>query len=168
MLDREVTVASGEVVEEEFRLAAEALALDELVVTGVVGGTQRRAIGNVVEQIDVSGLQEVSPASNVEQLLSNRVPGLTSVPGAGIPGADAARIRLRGSSSTALPNDPIIYIDGIRMDNNPTSGPSQRGGSRVSRLNDINPEDIESIEIIKGPAAATLYGTEASAGVPPR
>jgi TonB-dependent SusC/RagA subfamily outer membrane receptor len=64
-----------------------------------------------------------------------------------------------------LPNDPIIYIDGIRMDNNPISGPSQRGGSRVSRLNDINPEDIESIEIIKGPAAATLYGTEASNGV---
>jgi TonB-dependent starch-binding outer membrane protein SusC len=162
MLDREVTVASGEVVEEEFRLAAEALALDELVVTGVVGGTQRRAIGNVVEQIDVSGLQEVSPASNVEQLLSNRVPGLTSVPGAGIPGADAARIRLRGSSSTALPNDPIIYIDGIRV-NSDIRFASTAGAQ--SRMNDINPQDIESIEVIKGPAAATLYGTEASAGV---
>src|SRR5262249_21171940 len=61
--------------------------------------------------------------------------------------------------------DPIVYIDGVRMDANTSQGPAQRGGAGASRLNDINPEDIESIEIIKGPAATTLYGTEASNGV---
>ncbi len=65
----------------------------------------------------------------------------------------------------ALSNDPIVYIDGVRMDSDATRGPGQRGGARVSRLDDLRPEDIESIEVIKGPSAATLYGTEASNGV---
>jgi TonB-dependent SusC/RagA subfamily outer membrane receptor len=64
-----------------------------------------------------------------------------------------------------LSNDPIIYIDGVRMDASAARGPVQRGGAGASRLNDVSPEDIESIEVIKGPAAATLYGTEASNGV---
>ena len=76
-----------------------------------------------------------------------------------------AQIRVRSVGSLSLGTDPIVYIDGVRMDANTSRGPAQRGGAGASRLNDINPEDIESIEIIKGPAAATLYGTEASNGV---
>jgi TonB-dependent SusC/RagA subfamily outer membrane receptor len=76
-----------------------------------------------------------------------------------------AQIRVRSVGSLSLATDPIVYIDGVRMDANTAQGPTQRGGAGASRLNDINPEDIESIEIIKGPAAATLYGTEASNGV---
>jgi len=73
--------------------------------------------------------------------------------------------RIRGVASITQGNDPIVYIDGVRMDSDPRRGPGQRGGSNMSRLNDVHPADIESIEIIKGPAAATLYGTEASNGV---
>ena len=78
-----------------------------------------------------------------------------------------SRIRVRGASSLSLGNDPLIYVDGIRVDNAQASGPTNQafGSASISRINDFDPDDIESIEVIKGPAAATLYGTEASNGV---
>ena len=159
----EVTVAAGATVSLNFGLIRQALGLDEIIVTGTAGGTQRRAIGNVVSQLDAAALAEVVPATNLEQLLGTRVAGVTLVPGSGSVGFDTQSIRIRGNSSAALSNDPIIYIDGIRMN---SLAPEVTGYMvRPSRLNDINPDDIESIEIIKGPAAATLYGTEASNGV---
>jgi len=159
-----VVVSAGEVASLTFELSEQVLALDELVVTGTAGGTKRRAIGNVVETIDVGRVTEQAPVQNVDQLLAQRSPGMMMMPGTGQVGTGSA-IRIRGNSSLSLANEPIIYIDGVRMDSDPRRGPSQRGGANVSRLNDINPADIESIEIIKGPAAATLYGTEASNGV---
>src|SRR5262249_16040801 len=82
-------------------------------------------------------------------------------------------IQIRGPSSIGLSNNPLIYIDRVRVNNATNLGPASVGtgalggqGNPVeSRLNDIRPEDIESIEIIKGPAAATIYGTEAANGV---
>ncbi len=145
-------------------LREEALALDEIVVTGTAGGTQRRAIGNVVETVDAAAVLEVAPVTNVQTLLAQRTPGMIMLPSAGQVGTGSP-IRIRGTTSMSLGNDPIVYIDGIRMDSNPRGGPGVRGGARVSRLNDLSPEDIESIEVIKGPSAATLYGTEASNGV---
>jgi TonB-dependent SusC/RagA subfamily outer membrane receptor len=98
------------------------------------------------------------------QLLSQSSPGIRTPGVQGMVGAGGT-IRIRGVSSMALGNQPLLYVDGVRVDNESSTGPNIRGGRMVSRLNDINPEDIESIEIIKGPAAATLYGTEASNGV---
>ena len=74
---------------------------------------------------------------------------------------------MRGASSLSLANDPLIYVDGVRVDNTQASGPANQafGSASISRWNDFNPDDIESLEVIKGPAAATLYGTEASNGV---
>ena len=141
-----------------------AINLDAIVVTGTAGGTQMRAIGNVVSTVDASKVLAYMPVPNVEQLLSARTPGLIVLPSAGQVGTGAP-LRVRGTSSMSLTNEPIVFIDGIRMESDPRQGPGQRGGSRVSRLNDVNPEDIQSIEIIKGPSAATLYGTEASNGV---
>jgi TonB-dependent SusC/RagA subfamily outer membrane receptor len=74
-------------------------------------------------------------------------------------------VRVRGVASLSLSNEPLLYIDGVRANNSPDGGPNIRQGRQANRLNDINPEDIESIEVIKGPAASTLYGTEASNGV---
>ncbi len=159
---RTVNVASGETVDVTFQMRQQALALDEVVVTGTAGGTQRRALGNVVERIDMAALQELSPATHTEQLLGSRMPGVVLMPSAGQVGADAGAIRIRGTSSTALSNDPIVYVDGIRI-NTDRTGQGRDGAS--SRLNDIHPSEIESMEVIKGPAAATLYGTEASNGV---
>ena len=160
-VNREVTISAGETAVENFNLNEAALALDELIVTGTAGGTRRRAIGNDVATLDVVDIQAVSPVVNMEQVLSARVPGLLMRPQSGHVGGGAGVIRIRGSSSFGLANDPIIYIDGVRVN---TQRLAQRRTS-MSRLDDINPEDIASIEVIKGPAAATLYGTEAANGV---
>ncbi len=163
-ITREVTVTEGQTVVQNFVLRQQALRLDAIVVTGTAGGTQRRAIGNVVAHVDASKVMEVAPVANVDQLLSQRTAGLMVLPSAGQVGTGSA-IRIRGTNSMSLSNNPIVYIDGVRMDSDPTAGPGTRGGARISLLNQLNPDDIESIEIIKGPSAATLYGTEASNGV---
>ena len=157
------TVVAGGSVDLEFTLTAEALALDEVVVTGVAGGTQRRAVGNVVDQISVAEVTELSPATSMNELIAQRSPGVQLKGGAGTVGGGAP-IHIRGVTSMQLGAQPLVYIDGVRMSSG-LGGPSQRGGARMSRLDDLNMDDVESIEIIKGPAAATLYGTEASNGV---
>ena len=143
-----------------------AFELNELVVTGTAGGTTRRSIGNVVTQVKASETLELAPISNIQSLLNARAPNVVVTPGTGMVGS-GSQIRIRGSSSFSLSSAPLLVVDGVRADNAQSTGPSVQafGSSVVSRINDFNPEDIESIEIIKGPAAATLYGTEASNGV---
>ena len=159
-----VIARAGETTTADFALAQRTTQLDQVVVTGTGGVTQRRAVGNVIETIDAKSVLEVSPARSVDQLIGARTPGVIALPSSGQVGT-GSQIRVRAPSSLSLSNDPIIVIDGVRMDAAPARGPGQRGGYGASRLNDISPEDIESIEVIKGPAAATLYGTEASNGV---
>jgi len=163
-LSRTVTVEPGATATVDFTLAVSALGLDAVIVTGTAGGTQRRAIGNVVTTVNAEAILETAPVTNMDQLMGQRTPGLMIMPGGGNVGTGSP-VRIRGVSSMSLSNEPIVYIDGVRMDSDPRRGPGQRGGAAVSRLNDLNPNDIASIEVIKGPAAATLYGTEASNGV---
>ena len=162
--ERMVTVMAGQTVTADFALAQRSIQLDQVVVTGTGGAVERRAVGNVIESINASEVLKTSAPRSVEQLIGARTPGVTVLPATGQVGT-GAQIRVRSVGSLSLATDPIVYIDGVRMDANTAQGPTQRGGAGASRLNDINPEDIESIEIIKGPAAATLYGTEASNGV---
>ena len=162
---RNVTVRDGAATTVDFALTEATLRLNQVIVTGEAGGTERKAIGNVVATVNTKDvLASGSPITNVEQALSGQASGLIVLPATGQIGT-GAELHVRGVSSMSLSNDPIVYIDGIRMDSDPQQGPSQRGGAGVSRLNDIDPNDIESIEVIKGPAAATLYGTQASNGV---
>jgi TonB-dependent SusC/RagA subfamily outer membrane receptor len=82
--------------------------------------------------------------------------------GAGAGGSTA----IRGVGSLSLSHEPLVYVDGVRVNNEPDQGGAGSSyNAGTARINDINPEDIESIEVIKGPAATTLYGTEASNGV---
>lgn len=143
-----------------------AISLDQIVVTGTAGGEQRRALGTTVATIDASAARAVAPISSFQELLNGRAPGVVVVAGSGTVGS-GSRIRVRGLSSLSLGQEPLIYIDGVRVNNAQATGPINQGfGSNViSRWNDISPSEIESIEIIKGPAAATLYGTEAANGV---
>jgi TonB-linked SusC/RagA family outer membrane protein len=147
-------------------LSEQAIALDEIVVTGTAGGQQRRAIGNVVSQIRAEDVVAQAPVTNVQDMLNARAPGVVIMPGSGAVGT-GGRIRVRGVSSLSLAQEPLIYVDGVRVNNTQATGPINQGFSSaaISRWNDFNPEDIESIEVIKGPAAATLYGTEAANGV---
>jgi TonB-linked SusC/RagA family outer membrane protein len=143
-----------------------ALELSQVVVTGTAGVAERRAVGNAVTTVRAADVTATQPVRSVQDLLTGRAAGVSVVGSSGQVGT-GSRIRVRGASSLSLPNDPLIYVDGIRVDNQQASGPTSQGfGSRpISRWNDFDPDDIESIEIIKGPAAATLYGTEASNGV---
>ena len=147
-------------------LADQPMSLDQVLVTGTVGEQTRREIPNAVTSIDVADVATTAPVRSVQDILTGRAAGVSVVGSSGQVGT-GSRIRIRGASSLSLANDPLIYVDGVRVDNTQGSGPTNQGfGSQsVSRWNDFDPDDIESIEIIKGPAAATLYGTEASNGV---
>lgn len=161
---QEVVVRENATTVADFRLSQEVLRLDEIVVTGTAGGIERRAIGNAVSTVDVADAASVMPVPDIQQVLSARVPGVRIMAGQGNVGTGGVT-RVRGVGTASLSAEPLIYVDGVRVDNDPAAGPNLRGGAAVSRINDINPADIESIEVIKGPAAATLYGTEAANGV---
>ena len=154
-----VTVASGQTAEQNFFLSQQALQLDELVVTGTAAASRVREIGNSVAVLD-AGVAEVQPINNVSDLLRGRLPGVVVQQGSGDVGT-ASTIKIRGSSTMRLVNDgPLVYVDGVRVSNR-----MQSGGRDVSRIDDLDPAMIETLEVIKGPAAATLYGTEAANGV---
>jgi TonB-linked SusC/RagA family outer membrane protein len=139
--------------------------LDDIVVTGTAVGTQQRSIGNAVSSISASQELERSGVGDVGSLLNARAAGVIVTSGNGRAGSGPG-IAIRGRSTISLSQQPLLYVDGVRVANDVATGPTRtQGGPAVSRLNDISPEDIESIEIIKGPAAATIYGTEASNGV---
>ncbi len=155
----QVTVAAGQTVTQNFFVSSQALQLDEVVVTGTAAASRVREIGNSVAVLDAQ-VAEVQPITNVSDLLRGRLAGVVVQQGSGDAGT-ASTIKIRGSSTMRLVNDgPLIYIDGVRVSNRMESG--QRD---VSRIDDIDPAMIESMEVIKGPAAATLYGTEAANGV---
>lgn len=155
-----VTVTAGESTVANFTLDQTAIALDQIVVTGAGVATAKKKLGNTIATVDASELQD-APIANFSQMIAGREPGVVLAPTSGSTG-EGARIRIRGSASLSQSNEPIIYIDGIRMDNSSIGGSGQ---GNATRLDDIPPESIERIEILKGAAAATLYGTEASNGV---
>jgi outer membrane receptor protein involved in Fe transport len=155
---REIEVTQGQVAQIEFALGATQIQLDEIVVTGTAAPTERRQLGQTITSITSAEL-EGSPITSITDALQGRVAGMAGLP-MGETGA-AGKLLLRGTSSLSQRNEPLIYIDGIRVDNNRTSV----AGVAWDRLGDINPSDVERIEVIKGAAAATLFGTEASSGV---
>ena len=160
----QIEVTGGQTTQIEINLTAEALALDEVVVTGTAGGTRQRALGNAMARVEAADVAEVAPINTMQDLLQGREAGVGFKRVSGNVGTGSP-IRIRGYTSLNVGNNPLIYVDGIRVDNETQAGPSLRDGRQVSKLDDINPEDIERIEVIKGPSAATLYGTEASNGV---
>ena len=161
-LKKPVTVAAGEAATVDFAMPPVVVKLTE-VVTTATGERRRVELGNAVADIDAAALLERAPISNVQDVLAARTPGV-QVTGGGQAGA-GGRVRIRGNSSLSLSNDPIYIIDGIRMTSNTGSSNLFTGGSQPNRANDINPDEIESIAIVKGPSAATLYGTDAANGV---
>lgn len=157
-----VQVTAGETAVTDITLTRTAIALDEVVVTA--SGEQRLVeVGNAVSTLDAPEVTETAPVSSLTDLFQGRTAGVQVFNSSGTPGM-GSRIRIRGSNSVSLSNEPLVYVDGIRVE---TSADMSMGvgGQEPSRLDDLNPEDIESIEIVRGPAAATLYGTQAANGV---
>ena len=143
----QIEVGSSNIV-QNISLQQDILGLEEIVVTGVGRGTQTTKLGFSVARVGERDLTTV-PASNLGSAISGKAPGVTVVKASGDP-ASPASIRLRGTTSLTGDSSPLIIIDGIITD-----------GS----LADINMQDVESVEIVKGAAAASLYGSLAGNGV---
>ncbi len=157
-----VRVQANETVTRNFELAKTVTTLQELVVTGTVGNQERRAQPAQVASVSATDIKENAVVNTVNDMLQSRVPGIAVNSASGTAGTNRT-IRIRGASSISLSNQPIIFIDGVRF--NEGSVNLGLNGQLTDRLNDLNPDDIENIEVVKGPAAATLYGADASAGV---
>jgi len=139
-----------------------AIARLEEVVTTATGEQSRREMGNVVATVKADSVAQVAPITTATQLLQARTAGVQVIQGQGVTGSSAS-IRIRGTGSLSQSNEPLIVVDGIRYDNSNEPG-NTSAGVRINRFT-INPDDIESVDIIKGPSASALYGTAAANGV---
>ncbi|MCC7051689.1 MAG: SusC/RagA family TonB-linked outer membrane protein [Gemmatimonadaceae bacterium] len=156
---KSVSLTAGQTARADFTLSTSAIQLNQVVVTGSGQKTETKRLGNTVAVIAPPAN---APVADISNLLTAREPGLVGVLGGGLAGQGAS-IRIRGNSSLSQSNEPIIFIDGVRMNNGASGGGG--GGGATTRLDDIDPNTIERVEVLKGAAAATLYGTEASNGV---
>lgn len=156
-----VAVAAGQAATLNFSMLQATYSLSA-VVTTVTGQQKKVELANATTQIAVGEKLAELPVKDMGSLLSGRASNVQVVQ-TGATGT-GSRVRIRGQNSFSLSNDPIVVIDGVRATSN-TNNALGVGGSGPSRLDDINPSEIENIEIVKGPSAATLYGTEAANGV---
>jgi hypothetical protein len=161
----DVTVAAETAVALDFRLRAEPLRLDDVVVVGMPRGTRRRAVGNAVTRIPVADITQDAPAMTFQEMLAGRVPGLRFSRLSGNLGTGSP-LSLRGIGSFDLGrSQPLVYVDGIRVSTDVAAGPPVGSGRSVNILDDFGLEEIESIEIIQGAAAGSLYGSDAASGI---
>lgn len=171
-MTKSVTVNNATETRADFELAVSASQLEQVVVTGTGGAVEKKTLGNSITTLNVADITARNTILNVSEILQAKAPGVSVLPGSGAPGT-AGEIRIRGASSISG-YAPVVFIDGIRFNIGSLGQFSATGGGTVglaqstqttSLLNSLNPNDIESIEVIKGPAAATLYGADAANGV---
>lgn len=174
-ITQEITVNAGQRVSADFTLQRQAVVLDEIVVTGY--GAQRRvAITGSVASINADEAN-VGVITNANELLQGRIAGLQITQNNGEPGA-GVQIRVRGGTSISASNEPLYVIDGVVIQNLATEaagigigfgsdGVNDPQGAALPRnpLNLINPNDIESITVLKDAAAAAIYGARGANGV---
>ena len=170
LLTRTLAVSAGDTARVTIEMVQSVVALNEMVVTGTGGEVEKRQIGASIGSVDFADLSDKVAVLNFGSALSSKVTGLraTTVGGGVGTGQD---IRIRGTASLSLNQRPAVYVDGVRIDSRATewfnSGAccSFAGGASTDRLGDLNPSDIDHVEVLKGAAAATLYGSEATNGV---
>ena len=186
-LERSVTVADSGMTTVRIVMVSIPTVLSG-VVTTATGLEHRYNVGNDITVLNVDSIQRVAPISNITQMLETRVPGLVVQHTTGVPGAPS-RLRVRGTASVNMSSDPIVIVDGVRIyadqsSSTVTSEPTNNGaivsgsftnvvggGSNVggfsgpSALDQIDPNSIETIEVLKGPSATAIYGSDAAAGV---
>lgn len=160
--NKTVTVTNGQTTQADFQLAVSIVQLADIVISNTGQVARRIEMGNVVSTLgNVAENVETKPIQNIADLIVAKTPGVIVIPSTVLGGAPT--IRIRGISSLSLSNAPIWVVDGVRY--NIQSNGTSSGQTPLSLLNNINPEEIEDIEIVKGPSAATLYGTNAANGV---
>jgi TonB-linked SusC/RagA family outer membrane protein len=173
-VEREVDVNTGTL---DVSLEPDIANLDEVVITGLAGGVKRANSGNAITSIEGDALSENTSPQTLDNALYGKIPGVQMTANGGAPGG-GINVQLRGVSTLgAGSSQPLYIIDGVYMDNSATrnfrsfvsgagGGSSSNNQDNVaSRISDINPDEIEKIEVLKGPSAAAIYGTRANAGV---
>ena len=165
-----VTASAGGTITQDFTLRAAAVTLNEVVVTGVAAPTTKRQLGNTIETVSGEQVARAPGVSSIDQALQGRVTGAVVSENSGQPGGGIS-IRLRGTNSILGGAEPLYVIDGVIVDNSSEalvalSGNAPRGNQALSnRMADFDPGDVERIEVLKGAAAAALYGARANNGV---
>ena len=161
---REIEVKEGETITENFDLLPTQLTTSPVVVTAMGSEISREKLGTPVSSISGAALVE-SGARDLISALAGKAPGVYTTETGGDPGA-ATRIILRGARSLMNDNQPLVVVDGVPIFSGTIYGGYDVGGvSAFSQLNDINPADIQSVEIYKGPSAAAIWGSRAANGV---
>jgi TonB-linked SusC/RagA family outer membrane protein len=170
--EQSLTIGSDNTYTLNAQLADDPLGLDEVVVTGTSQGTTRRQLGNTIATVKGDDLTRGATA-NVLAALQGKTPGAQIIQNSGDP-AGGISVRLRGISSVLSASDPLFIVDGVIVNNatnRVTNTSGNYDGARFvgnigqNRLADINPADIERIEVLNGAAAAAIYGSRANAGV---
>jgi TonB-linked SusC/RagA family outer membrane protein len=163
-----VTITDGGTATLDFALEASATTLDQVVITGAGTSTVRERLAVSVGSVDSSMLRRATLPNNLVSAMTAVSPGVVIRTQSGEPGASAA-IQIRGLSSLSGQAQPLFVVDGTPIDNTVLLGPNNNGGIAgvvtPNRAVDINPSDVESIEILKGPSAAAIYGARAVNGV---
>jgi len=172
---RTVTLEVGDRTVVDVQLSEDVLGLDEVVVTGLATSVKRRNLANSVGTISESDLVPV-PAQTLERALSGKIAGLSVSQNSGAPGG-GINVNLRGTSTITGSTQPLYVVDGVIVDNSAvqsgldfvseaaTAGSDNPQGQPTNRIADLNPNDIESIEVLKGASAAAIYGAKATNGV---
>ena len=158
----QVTLTPGATIEQNFQLVGDPLRLDEIVVTGA--GTEQLAerLGTARSSVDAVEVQRANE-TNVVQALAGKIPNVVTNQASGDAGASTA-IQIRGAKTFGT-SQPVIFVDGVPISNQTRGQGVVTGIPSPNRAADINPEDIESIEVLKGAAATSIYGASAgSAG----
>ena len=177
----QITVSAGQIT-QDFSLVANPLNLGEVVITGAGTATEVEKLGNVRNSVSADLIVK-SNEPNIVQALAGKAPNVVVQQSAGDPGAGSS-IRIRGMRTLSGSVEPLFIVDGVPMDNSSVSttnfnvldaggvnlGGQDNGGqiegtSTPNRISDINPNDIENVEILKGAAAAAIYGARAANGV---
>lgn len=159
----EVNVRAGETTTWNFNLEPDLAGLEEIVVTGVASRTSRARSEVAVSRVDAAELVEEVAFQDVSQLLNGKVAGVNVQPASGNAGG-GIRFNIRSGGGLNGDGQPLVILDGVRINSNQVTGIGA-GGQGQGLLADLAPSDIESIDFLKGPAAAALYGTSGSNGV---
>jgi TonB-dependent SusC/RagA subfamily outer membrane receptor len=158
-----IELSAGETLNRDVELQPDYTGLEEVVVTGIASQTSRARAEVTVSKVDTEELQQSNSYSSVNELLGGKIAGVNVSSSSGNVGG-GFRFDVRSGGGIGGGGQPVIYIDGVRVDNAEVEGFGS-GGQGVSTLANLNPEDIESVEVLKGPAGAALYGTSGSNGV---
>lgn len=161
-LVQSITLGDKDVIVLDAKIGEDYLRLNEVVVTGNAVGTSRKTLGNAISTVSAGDIAN-SSATSIDQALSGKISGAQITQNSGNP-AGGISVRLRGTSTVAGAGDPLYIVDGVIV-NNSSAELLDLGGYSQNRLVDINPNDIDRMEIIKGAAAAAIYGSRASNGV---